>query len=533
MLFVNALSRFNNPHSHTMSSMSTCAENQACERSPDFRPSNERKRESKTRKEKSLKSTKFPRIPTIISILATTLLVIYYMKGGNSIPRIILLTAVAQILAKGIVAVFAIGLNLAVTSKKARTEGIPVDLATAMLIDMDTRIGGKFSFPYLVFHGFVALFIYITPQVITTYLGSTGFDTRTLRSNSAITELGSFDGAPNKTLYFSSGLILLGSLTVDQDYGEVAYMYNNDIIIPRKPVAFYEKFSQTGDRRKIDYENRVYVENNKAVSLSFVSSSIDENSDRTCKLFKSSDCLGYQLNLTCCDDGVFGFNGYGPQTSGSGFYQLKNGTASVEYRVVDGHRKMIGSSLRDASNIKLPRCKKLWTEMGECFTNIFAYGRAQSSLYNVTTRLAVSSIIRTTGFRNESGFDYPDGKFVKAEVTPVVVSNLSLWALLISLISSALMISNYLYEYFFGIALDNSLLGWIRASHPYLLSNIIDTGSETGSINAMFKTLFIKIIRDETNATKARIVPVDTSENKLLCKDKDSTSEIDEEGNIS
>lgn len=399
-----------------------------------------------------------------LSVFFSITLTSYYYAGGVQIPSLYLLAVTAQILSKAIVAVCSFVLNMLVTSSIARKRGLPVDMITATIVEMDCRMGRRLNRHYLLFHGIVSIFIYLTPEILLTNLATGIRDIRpSWKSNSTTTELGSFGGGFDKTLYSMSGLVLLSSMHVDEAYGEVAYkskIATDEFILPRKPIIFYSKFGETGVRGDSDREKQVSIDENEALSITKVRSPPIES----CQMHISNS-YKYSLKMLDCDDGVFGFEYEGPDLEHNiQFFQLKTGSVSVRYTSRGGYRRLSGSEMKGAKVglTKLPRANILWRDMGDCFLNSISFGRFPSEKFDIPTRLAISSIVRITGIENDSGFDQIP-KIADAIVRDVTVSNLSWWALLVSLISSMILLLYFLYEQYHGICLTPSLKDFLKA----------------------------------------------------------------------
>lgn len=293
-----------------------------------------------------------------------------------------------------------------------------------------------------------------TPEITIGSFGSNVIDIRGTAPKPNKTIVGAYSGAWCNTtdcsskegiLYYTSGLILFSSSNLDQAYKEIAFKVNGDLVIPRKPVAWYRKFGEgESGVRDNNRESQLRIAKNPVVILENVSSPARGR----CNESTFSDFYNYFTMVTCPGNGtdppIFGFSINGTYiTKREKFYKLYNGIAIVEYSSKNGARQMKGSIVhKDKKSIPFPRRDTFLKEMGGCFLNAMAYRRTDEKGSNEVDvdRVAISALVRIGSVENKWGFE-ENACLVEAEEMEVVVSNLSRFTLLAVVVATVLCIA--------------------------------------------------------------------------------------------
>lgn len=368
------------------------------------------------------------KISTILSILSAIFLLWYYLSGYHYLPLSIILPIAGHVLARGLVAVNDVIVNLiGLLALKIR---IPLDLLTCAILEMDTRTGRNLSWPYIIVGGFVTLFFVNTPEVLLGTLATGRNDIRETSEEVKMIELASFGGSFNKSVYYTSGMVLAGSSTPDVSYREVGYKAGDmEWVVPRKPTVWYRRFAEVGrlngdvkpGHPHNDLESRIDVWKNDVVILRRAER---PTAGDVCQKWNGTD-FGYSITMLVCNSKKFGFKASGPDLAATeSFFTFWTGTARVHYRSVNNNRYMSGSELKEQEIVELPRPDLLWKDMGHCLLNAISFNRARGSSMAVPEKLALSSIMRTAGLEHKSGFSDP-ALMARARVMEVRSSNVS------------------------------------------------------------------------------------------------------------
>lgn len=397
------------------------------------------------------------KISTVLTIIATFSIVLYYFLGGNFLPLCILLPIAGQVLSRGILALSELILDT--LGRVAIHHPLPLDLISSFILEMDTRTGGHMNFYNIVVGGFVSLFLINTPEVLLGTYASGQTDIRALRSTNRTVELACYGGAYNRTVFYSTGLLLLASTEAQVVYEENAYfLENGDIVVPRKPTIWYEKFAE-GKGKRNDAEKRIYVPHNHVGLLRKV-----QPSETNCILRNVTE-YDYWVSMKTCEDGIFGFEAAGPHLKySSGFFKFYVGHAGVKYFSSGGHRKIKGSDVVRHAEMAFPKHVEVWEDMSRCFLHAVSFAKNNDKI-GIAERISISGLVRIGSIDNPLGFSKPP-VMVLAEVMDVRASNASRWLVVTMVISLATVLGNAIYFRFRLRVLSRELGQWVAIGAP-------------------------------------------------------------------
>lgn len=296
---------------------------------------------------------------------------------------------------------------------------IPTAILTPWVVGLDTSLERKFSLLYVLVNAFITLGVMYTPETLLGLWASGRTQIRAGHSYPTSVELGPVGGAYNKKNYYTSGQLLLSSITPDESYQEIGYRVEDGWMIPRKPTIWYTHFAMNNKTRFNDYEPRISVEQNEAIRIRRVAN----DGVVKCDEQYSSSSFNFTLQMRICAYGTFQFTFHGPDVTAERVsFFLEEGIASVQYSSISGRRVVQGSDLQFGKALRFPRGFELWASMGHCFLNAVSFLRPLSKI-SVWDRIAISSLVRIAWLHNEDGFRTP-ARMAEAHVADVAVTNI-------------------------------------------------------------------------------------------------------------